>query len=362
MKCFVCGQKFEPRNIKHLYECCNAESKEEKEKAKYKCLCLNFSISGEEFSRLYVENQWSIPDFYNNYGMSSKIVYFFLDFLGIEKRTISKARKTKRCIKKSEKTCQDRYGASNPLSHGTDPYRKRNQTVKEKYGVVNIFQLETVKQQITQTCLEKYGQKRVTDGNKQSVTKSNFTPEQWGEILEKKRNTISSWDEKKTEEVFSHRSTAQKQRWENMTDEEKNLFLAKALGSALVKNKLESRVASILTSHGISFVWSFFVNRRQYDFRISRKVKLILEVQGDYWHANPEIYLESDVLHHPGNKDVLASELWEKDKQKKKEAEAKGYSVIYLWEKDINRMEDSEILFFIAHQIQELIDEQNHKN
>lgn len=58
----------------------------------------------------------------------------------------------------------------------------------------------------------------------------------------------------------------------------------------------------------------------------------IIEINGDFWHANPKIYSES--YYHPLVK-KQAKDIWEKDKRKIRLAEDSGYSILVVWEKDI---------------------------
>lgn len=59
---------------------------------------------------------------------------------------------------------------------------------------------------------------------------------------------------------------------------------------------------------------------------------IIIEIQGDYWHCNPDIWKADDF-----NKTIkmTAKERWEKDEIRKKRLVELGYKVIYIWEKDI---------------------------
>ena len=59
--------------------------------------------------------------------------------------------------KKAQNTNLEKYGSENPLSKGTIAYNKRNKTVKEVYGVDNVFQNNAIKEKISKTNLEKYG-------------------------------------------------------------------------------------------------------------------------------------------------------------------------------------------------------------
>lgn len=63
--------------------------------------------------------------------------------------------------------------------------------------------------------------------------------------------------------------------------------------------------------------------------------KKIIEFNGDYWHANPEIYLFEDIVGNLlNNKPTYAYEVWAKDAKKKAFAESMGYDVMVVWESD----------------------------
>jgi hypothetical protein len=56
---------------------------------------------------------------------------------------------------------------------------------------------------------------------------------------------------------------------------------------------------------------------------------LIVEIFGDYWHANPEIYESEELL-----KIGKVSDIWDKDKIKIDTYKQLGYKVLVIWEKD----------------------------
>lgn len=58
---------------------------------------------------------------------------------------------------KAIETNLKKYGQVNPLSKGTVAYEKRNKTVKDKYGVNNVFQDVDIKEKIIETNIERYG-------------------------------------------------------------------------------------------------------------------------------------------------------------------------------------------------------------
>ena len=82
----------------------------------------------------------------------------------------------------------------------------------------------------------------------------------------------------------------------------------------------------------MGFEFSFWIAGGQFDFRIGN---ILLEIQGDFWHANPKFYKESYELSFPGNIKIKAKDLWEKDYRKKVLAESRGYTLLYIWENDI---------------------------
>ena len=71
-----------------------------------------------------------------------------------------------------------------------------------------------------------------------------------------------------------------------------------------------------------------------YDF-INHVAKIILEFNGDIWHANPDLYSENWI--NPVSKKT-AKEIWEHDKEKKIVAELSGYRVVTFWEKNYNEL------------------------
>lgn len=99
------------------------------------------------------------------------------------------------------------------------------------------------------------------------------------------------------------------------------------------KTKIEKIIEEKLKEFGVDFKYCFILDGKyQYDFLIGDKT--ILEVQGDYWHANPKIYGE-------GLKPLNERQIFkvERDKEKKKYAEEKGYGIYYIWEDEINKGE-----------------------
>jgi hypothetical protein len=113
-------------------------------------------------------------------------------------------------------------------------------------------------------------------------------------------------------------------------------------------SKLEERIAYLLTMLNIPFERQKFIGGKSFDFCIQNNY--ILEVNGDFWHANPLLYTEECILNYP-DRTVLAKDIWEKDRCKKKLAEKYGYVVDYIWEYDINAMDDEKLSIHLLDRI-----------
>jgi len=104
----------------------------------YDFLYEEYVINGKSALQIANENGWN----------SSTIVNKQLKRLNIPVRNIKQSHYMNGYKVRIEKTNLKKYGAINPLSKGTVSYEKRNKTVKEKYGVDNVFQHSVVKEKI----------------------------------------------------------------------------------------------------------------------------------------------------------------------------------------------------------------------
>jgi len=106
------------------------------------------------------------------------------------------------------------------------------------------------------------------------------------------------------------------------------------------------RVNNILLKHGILFqVEKNLICRgynkvlgKQYNPRVDiliEHLNLVIEVNGDYWHANPKLYKPNDLFNTVYGP-MTAQELWIKDKIKAEHIKSFGYNFEVIWESDIN--------------------------
>lgn len=110
----------------------------------------------------------------------------------------------------------------------------------------------------------------------------------------------------------------------------------------------EVRMCKILDFHKISYVRNFalkykdgdFIKWRLYDFWINDAI--LLEMHGDYWHANPKKYKTNQKVNIRGHK--IAKDVWNNDAFKNKLAKDNGYDLKVIWESDFKQMTDIEVI------------------
>lgn len=118
----------------------------------------------------------------------------------------------------------------------------------------------------------------------------------------------------------------------------------KQYSSSHLANSLFDNIYNKLSYNDKSFVYYLKLNKEfgkydnelkcyyKYDFTITNK-KICIEFNGDYWHANPLLYKESDYISLKGGK-KLVGDIWKKDLRKKEIIEKCGYKLYYVWEMD----------------------------
>lgn len=89
----------------------------------------------------------------------------------------------------------------------------------------------------------------------------------------------------------------------------------------------ERQLGVLLNDMGLNPIPQFKIGPFYFDFLI--KENILIEFNGDYYHCNPKLYPEGPI--HTAQYVRI-----EADARKKRLAEEKGYTVIYVWEWDFN--------------------------
>ncbi|MBM3322200.1 hypothetical protein FJY69_01780 [candidate division WOR-3 bacterium] len=93
-------------------------------------------------------------------------------------------------------------------------------------------------------------------------------------------------------------------------------------------NRLEAKFAGLLDDWGLDYQWQFRLGRYVYDFELPGR--LLVEVHGTYWHADPRFY-PPDQLTATQRRAVLH------DLDKAHHAARNGYRLRAVWEHDLKR-------------------------
>ena len=112
-----------------------------------------------------------------------------------------------------------------------------------------------------------------------------------------------------------------------------------------LESSLEIKIQRALESLGEQYEKHIFIGNRNYDILIPPNI--VIECQGDYWHANPKAYKETDILYAG----MTAESIWKRDEYKDTLARKHGYTVIPLWESDIVSLSEIELQTLVKQEI-----------
>lgn len=286
--CPFCGLKLTNGGI-HIYTCKKRDFNLTKEQIRLKFLEYNFGENIlENICNDYL-NLYSLPMLNKKYnGIDNKSIYFLLSLKNIHIRNISES-----AIKISQE--------------------KMKKTLQKKYGknIINPGQIPEVKEKVKQTFLEHYGVDNIWKLQDYNKKCAELHPETHKDHMEK---------------LYNGRNKAINE----------NKFF---------DSKLEKRICNIFNDLNLSFIRQFhFSNyKHPYDFKLLN-THIIIEINGDFWHCNPNIYNEN---YYHKIKHKTAKEIWEDDKKHIEIANKHNHKVIEIWESDMSSMNDIELTNYI---------------
>lgn len=165
---------------------------------------------------------------------------------------------------------------------------------------------------------------------------------------------------KKTKELIIR---ANKDYWDSMTEEERRIKSIQASNRERMKmekdpigyrkahakaarashksqfdnkkmNNIETEVYDYIVGKGVDVKYSVILASYQFDFGIKDK-KILIEVDGNYWHGNPKFYNKDGTNGKRKLNDIQLRKI-ERDKEKEEWAISRGFILIRLWEDEIN--------------------------
>ena len=235
-------------------------------------------------------------------NIHAKSIIQYAKISGIPTKSVKDSCNTSHVKNAKCETNLKRYGGVNPLSKNTEPYKKRNATVKKKYGVDNVFQLEDVKQKSINTMIEKFG-----------VSSNAYRTD-----INRNHSGKRSKPHRKVEDLL--------------------LKLKIQFESEAFANGLHT------FNHAL---------QRKYNPRLDILLadkKQIIEIYGDRWHCNPAVGWKATDGKYCYYGWKTAEETWKSNKIRENHITSNGYKLLILWEHDINKRIDwveEQILNFI---------------
>lgn len=106
------------------------------------------------------------------------------------------------------------------------------------------------------------------------------------------------------------------------------------------KTSIEKTIEEFLIDNNINHKYNY-INKYQYDFLLE-DYGIIIEVQGDYWHGNPNIYSDTDKKLKPLNETQKYKQKLDIDKNNYIKDR---YKIIYIWETDVKNKKYKETLW-----------------
>lgn len=324
MKTCACGKLLSEVKSGHYGSC-----KAYKEQLKL----IEDSITYKYLYNEYIECGKSLNYIAKKLGLNkTRILERKLLEFNIPKRTLQEAKKQKHHIELAKQTSMERYGVEFHLQCGSKLREKGIETIKKKYGVENVMFSDQILEQRKTYFIKKYGvdnpwfNKTVREKIKNTNIKRYGVDNPWK--LKEIQNKCMESKLKSNKNSIYYSTESQDIFWKiyNQLDDytKQHTYFAE-LNKEFGKNNVEDN--------------KYYF----YDFAITN-LKIIIEYNGDYYHANPLKYNESFYNKHLK---LNAKDIWIKDKLKNDYIINLGYNLFIIWESDNIEAKIKEIISHI---------------
>lgn len=166
-------------------------------------------------------------------------------------------------------------------------------------------------------------------------------------IVENNKRAKDNWSDEQREDFSRKMKESQQRQKDRDIDYYREIKSRGGKATALSRdysmNKIETIVHNKLIEIGLDFKFSVILGFYQYDFG-NKEYRTLLEVQGDYWHGNPNLYT---TLNWTQTKRVA------RDKEKLEFANKHDMKIFYIWEQDIKN-NNFEVLYEIERYINDI--------
>lgn len=251
-------------------------------------------------------------------------------------------------------------------SKHTEQYKEKYESsVIEKYGVTNVSKNDEIKERKRLTFQSNYG----CDNNfgrpeillKAKINHANVDWQKvalkWKATLYNRYSVTNPGQLPHVREILSKLGIKRYHTWiENKEGDtpfpDDNFFRKTCFSSSL-----EKRIWKVLENLDVCYRHNIWKAKRNVDIFIEA-YNLVIEVNGDYWHANPKKYKANDIV----LKDTTAKQLWDKDKIKHDAIRSSGHNLEVIWEDEIKACKSDLDLQTKIQNILNNYDKQNCKN
>jgi G:T-mismatch repair DNA endonuclease (very short patch repair protein) len=333
IQCKLCGKEFKDRRVfgMHLSRTEKDKFNSDLEKEVY----LVETLFGKEYVNQIIEKYKNGLLCIYDITSSGKDISKCIILMGL-KRTSKEERKTNRYKEKYLQGIQKKYGTNiTNISQIPGVQQKKERRYAKKHGSYENY-LAYCRSKMNIGYNEYVG----TEKHKETIVKTGNTCESRYGI----RNFGSSESAKQKAQAKRKETIAQWDYQERL--ERTSIARAAVRHRGGYSSMPEKRVRHCLTELDIVFTANEHLWHYNYDMVFDN---FIVEVQGDMWHGNPNKYKETDLIMGK----IIVKDLWAKDKRKKEKAESNGYTVIAIWECDIVKKNDEDLINFVKSKLEE---------
>lgn len=325
-KCQICGELIKPGNAWHGKKCREAYINNLTEEKK------------EEIYRLYVEEKTSLVQLSIILGLSYSQLQHILPEIGITLRNIKEACNTPKKKELYEKTMMEHFGTKHNFDKNCSSRKKWEKRLFEEEGITNVFQRKEVIDKIKKTMKTKYTDEEIY-WNHVKGGNLDFLIKKYGKIDGTKKYNEICFNKGKSNRYQHYIETYGEEeglkKWKKRIDNlSKNLHNNYGLNEKAYKILDEENI-----KHEQEYVLNYIDNnnisrRFLYDIKVGR---LLIELNGIYWHCSPKKYKPNDKVLFPNGKEILAKDKWEYDAFKSKIAIDNGFKIVTIWEDEFSK-------------------------
>lgn len=228
---------------------------------------------------------------------------------------------------------------------------KYKSTLVERYGVDNISKLDSIKKQKCNTMSITTGHQdyksffkalkdQRTEAYNQYLLDDQARKDQYNKYLLTINERYGVSNVGQLQHVRELNRAKQIKFFEGMSIDERRQFTYVARSTFLLGHnwcsQIEQRFHRLLEKMKIPFKKHVFIDGYNFDLLIGDN--LLIEVNGDFWHANPRLYHATDIIIG----DKTAKDIWDKDLRKSLSIQP-NYKLLVYWEMDINSLSDNQL-------------------